>query len=357
VAPSSSPARAARRLLAIALAGALLAGCATVEAQVVMPREDMDMMSREVAFETEVTLDMLREQDGRVAAIAYRLNTANADLCPRTGPLTGMVLHDGLQYGVGIRPYAMGYFGLGGYPGILGVVPGGPADRAGLKAGDSLVAINGQALPERVPPANDSRAPAYGDLQKAQQALTEALAKGPAELTIRRGGRDMPVRLTPTTGCAYEFQLIPSKELTASANGSIVFITTAMVRYAASDDDLAVVMGHEMAHNVMRHQSRIASGGLAGKLLGNLGTTPEALQTIEREADYVGLYLMARAGYDVRGAQRFWRRFGADYADARNAGWAHPGSLQRSTVLGAAAAEIEGKRARGEPLVPKTAPE
>jgi len=331
-----------------------LAGCSTVEPVVALPSADRDALRAEETFQQEASLDRLRQQDGRVAAVSFRLNVANLDLCADRALLTGMVLHHALQYGPDIRPVAIRHFGLTGRPAVLTVAPDSPAARAGIQVGDSLVAIDGSAFAD----AGDRLArdpPTYDETSKARALLDGALADGAGVLTVERDGRPLTLALTPVAGCAYEAQLTPSEDVSAWADGRRVVITTAFVRYAATDDQLAVILGHELGHNVMKHRARIAGGGPAGALLGNAGTQRGGLLTVEREADYVGLYLMARAGYDYGAARDFWRQYGADFGRSRYAQWSHPGSLERATNLGATAEEIRGKQAAGEPLVPTPA--
>jgi predicted Zn-dependent protease len=133
-----------------------------------------------------------------------------------------------------------------------------------------------------------------------------------------------------------------------------VFVTTGLIRYAVTDDALAIVLGHEYAHDVLHHRQRLDRHGFARAFLGQLGSTPASLMTAEKEADYVGLYLAARAGYDISAAPEFWRRLAADYGDAWYVRWSHPGSLERAAALEAARAEIQQKIKAREPLVPNS---
>lgn len=263
---------------------AVLAGCSTVEPVVALPSADAAALREEAAFQQEASLDRLRQQDGRVAAVSFRLNVANLDLCADKALLAGMMLHHALQYGRDIRPVAMRHFGLTGRPSVLTVATGGPADRAGVRVGDSLVAIDGVDFADDGGRLNKD-APTYDETLRARAQLDKALADGVGALTVERAGQRLTVTLVPVAGCAYEAQLLPSEDLNASADGRRVFITTAFVRYAVTDDQLAVVLGHELGHNVMKHRARISGGGPAGAILGNAGTTRGGLLTVEREAD------------------------------------------------------------------------
>jgi hypothetical protein len=283
-------------------------------------------------------LAALQAEEARVAAVAWRLAIANTELCPAKAPRSGLVLHDALEYGPRDRPGVMRHFGLTGAPGILAVAPDSPAQAAGIRPGDILLGVNDTGF-NIVPPAADAPASEAG-VTGARDLLEAALAKGPAALHLQRAGTPIEVRLTSTPGCAYRFQLYPSAAREASSDGRTIWISTALTRYAQRDEDLAVILGHEMAHDVLDHVRH------------PVGSTRDR----ERAADYVGLYLAARAGYDISGAPGFWRRFGADDWRARWGFLTHPSPTARARALAGAAAEIEAKRAAGQPLLPGSPP-
>jgi Zn-dependent protease with chaperone function len=218
------------------------------------------------------------------------------------------------------------------------VAPGSPGEVAGIRPGDTLLGVNDTGF-NTVPPAADAPASQAG-VAGARELLDRALSAGPAVLLLSRGGKEFQVRLTAVAGCAYRFQLHPSSTREASSDGRTISVSTALTRYAVRDEDLAVILGHEMAHNVLGHVQH-PTGSARGR---------------ERQADYVGLYLAARAGYDISGASGFWKAFGADDWRARWGFLTHPSPSARSRALAAATAEIQAKQAAGQPLLPASSP-
>jgi predicted Zn-dependent protease len=113
--------------------------------------------------------------------------------------------------------------------------------------------------------------------------------------------------------------------------GKIVFYTGILEQLKLTDDEVAQIMGHEIAHALREHArermgksaaTNIGAGLLSQVLgLGDLGRTVTnygaELLTLkfsrdnETEADLVGLELAARAGYDPRAGITLWRKMQA----------------------------------------------
>ena len=295
----------------------------------------------------------LRAADQRVADVAYRIVTASVALCADQTPQAGLVLQDRLEFSPRLRPAASAAFHLDEQPTVEVVAAQSPAARAGVRPDDVLLAIDDQPLtPPLPPPASgaDVRPASYAQIDAAQARITAALSGGAAALTLRRGEDTLRLVVVGQPGCAYDAQVLPGPGLTASADGRHVFISAALVSYARSDDMLALVLGHEFAHDVLRHRRRLDQVGY--RALGDLGSTSASLRLAEKEADYVGLYLTARAGYDISQAPEFWRRFPAADGDLS---WSHPGAAGRAASLAATRDEILGKLKAGQPLVPNPA--
>jgi predicted Zn-dependent protease len=131
----------------------------------------------------------------------------------------------------------------------------------------------------------------------------------------------------------WEVNVINSKELNAFCmpGGKIVFYTGILEQLKLSDDEVAMIMGHEMAHALREHArermgktaaTRIGANLLSGLLgLGNVGDTVlnmgGQLLTLkfsredESEADLVGMELAARSGYDPRSGVSLWQKMAA----------------------------------------------
>jgi predicted Zn-dependent protease len=156
-----------------------------------------------------------------------------------------------------------------------------------------------------------------------------------------------------------------TEAINAYANGRELMVTAGLLRFLGNDADVAVIVGHEIAHNVMGHDTASVPGiaalydffGFGAKPSGGGDRAAQPLsQTLEAEADYVGMYLMARAGFSVEGAANVYRRFAASapVTILARAGATHPSSPARVVMLGATAREIEAKRAAGLPLLPES---
>lgn len=138
-------------------------------------------------------------------------------------------------------------------------------------------------------------------------------------------------------GYQWEFNLVNSNEVNAFCMpGGKVVVYSGIMPIAGGENGLAVIMGHEIAHAIARHgnermsQQLIAEAGGAtfAALLSQkpqqaqdifntaygVGSTLTVLKysrTHESEADEMGLYFMAMAGYNPEEAISFWQRMAA----------------------------------------------
>ena len=176
--------------------------------------------------------------------------------------------------------------------------------------------------------------------QSYQEVLAQSrvVTDGP-EVKLVRGIMSRLISGTGETGKSLEWDVSVVDDPQANAfclPGGKMVVYTGIIRVARTEAGLATVLGHEMAHATSRHgsqrllQSQITStlmtGAQASLALGDMdmqqkmavlaalgagakfGVLLPFSRQHESEADEVGLYYMARAGYDPREAIGFWER-------------------------------------------------
>lgn len=169
-------------------------------------------------------------------------------------------------------------------------------------------------------------------LDAYQQILAESEISKDPELNrrVEEVGRRIAAA-SPHPEWDWQFTVIENDEPNAFAlPGGKVGVNTGLFLVAKNDDQLAAVMGHEVAHAIARHgaermsQQVLMQAGLAGLGIATDATTAGLAaqaatlvvvlpysRTQESEADHIGLIYMAKAGYDPRQAVQLWRNFDA----------------------------------------------
>ncbi len=131
----------------------------------------------------------------------------------------------------------------------------------------------------------------------------------------------------------WEVNLIGSSQINAFCmpGGKIAFYSGILQKLQLTDDEVAMVMGHEVAHALREHArermgknaatniganvlSQVLGFGQLGQTVTNYGAqllTLEFSREDESEADLVGMELAARAGYDPRAGVTLWQKMGA----------------------------------------------
>jgi Zn-dependent protease with chaperone function len=170
----------------------------------------------------------------------------------------------------------------------------------------------------------------------------------------------------------WEVNLLGSKQINAFCmpGGKIAFYTAIIDQLKLTDDEIAMIMGHEMAHALREHaRSRIAKSegtgqllslgaqllglGQMGDLAANLGTqllTLRFSREDETDADLVGLELAARGGYNPQAAVSLWEKMDASGGGASGPSFlsTHPSGPERIQQLQANVPKVQGlyQRAR-----------
>jgi Zn-dependent protease with chaperone function len=261
-----------------------------------------------------------------------------------------------------------------------------PAQDAGLKAGDLILAVNNWPLPTwvegwdrnirttrsffqdfmlakqavRRSNANYPRARAGHevytillpgellaavmlDLKHIAMEARERYVRGPVTLLVQREDQKSTLVLYPQHLPAEYAILVQTqnRKINAYAAPGQVILTQRLVNFCLNDDELALVVGHELAHHALGHLVRGAAHRELGKFLGETVTafstfslgrildwkhfavdpdvrqvSQEAVASVfsqadEREADAYGVWYAFQAGYDLDKGAAVWERVAA----------------------------------------------
>lgn len=256
------------------LSGLAMACCSA--SSIAAPREDPA-----AAFHGELA---------RMGAVSWRLRQAAGTACPNSAGDAGMVVDDLAAYHGAARAAMAPRFDGETLLLVISVAPGGPGDKAGVAAGDRLTAIGG------VPIADLRRAvPSGGIFYQVATALLGGGANGRSVVvSLRRGAAERTLWIAPIRLCDVRFVLTSNPRFDGWSDAHGLAITTGLVEFTRSDDELALLAAHELAHVISRdprrvdHRTRLA---------------------LEDRADALGAQLTVCAGYSATAALNVWRRF------------------------------------------------
>jgi Zn-dependent protease with chaperone function len=300
-----------------------------------------------------------------------------------------------------------------------------PAKEAGLRRGDVIVAVNNWSLPTwvegwdkgiavtrsifqdfslsvgRTSAGRPSRTRTgssrqYGisyvlpgellaaimiDLKHISMETRERYLTGPVDLLVEREGQKFTFTLYPQRLPAEYAILVKTQDrkINAYAAPGQIILTQRLVSFCLNDDELALIVGHEMAHQVLGHLVRGAAHRELGQLLGEVITAastlslarildwkhfkvdpsvrqvaPTAVASVfsrdeEREADIYGAWYAFQAGYDIERGAAVWERVaGVDEKDPFLTTYflaSHPAPMERLARLNLVAQYFKAGRA------------
>ncbi len=297
-----------------------------------------------------------------------------------------------------------------------------PAQEAGLKQGDVILAVNNWPLPSWAPEwdknvratrdafhdflvvsrirqerqyrskrthhdvilfmlPGELLAAIMLDLKHIGMEAQGQYLTGPVELLIQREEKKFTLTLYPQHLPAEYGILINTQDrkINAYAAPGRIILTQRLANFCLNDHELAVVVGHELAHQALGHLVRGAAHRELGKALGEIVTAfstlslrnvldwrhfmvepdvrrvaADAVVSVfsrddEREADTYGLWYAFQAGYDINAALALWERLASvDEKDPFLSTYfldSHPAPLERQTRLKRVAKYFKAGRA------------
>ncbi len=348
----------------------LTSGCATPNYQ--HPKPPPALQASETEQQQADALQHRLAQQQRLNRVGWPLLTRNSEICgQQTKAVLGLQFANSHSFGQAVdhsqhgststtsslRDSALRTLQLGEAVQVLSVIPGSPAEQAGIEPGDTLISLD-------TTPFKTGKA----GLADTAEQLLQLKPNQPTTLTVYRQQQSLELSVTPVNSCDYPLLLTASDQINAFADHRNIIITEGMLDFANGDRDLALVIAHELAHNILGHIPATARNALIGTAVDllllsqgipstgafTLGGLASYAKPFETEADYVSLYLLARAGYPLEGSADFWRRLSRSRPNHINTetGQSHPGSADRYLIMQATIAEIARKRSQQMELIP-----
>jgi predicted Zn-dependent protease len=179
------------------------------------------------------------------------------------------------------------------------------------------------------------------DIETAAQEITPE-PKIPAEqfasvaASVVSGGKRLCTVIgKPITNCKFSFALSSDVAINSSFIGKKITITQGLADLSESDDDLAIILAHEYAHNIFNDK---------------VINTPYP-EKLERRADYIGLYIAALAGYDISNANKLWGKIAEKDANSSYIA-THTFNEERYDYIKQTIDEIAAKQKKGDSMIP-----
>ncbi|MDA8004075.1 MAG: M48 family metallopeptidase [Alphaproteobacteria bacterium] len=342
------------------------------------PTHSSDTIQQEERYQRQLAFKQNLSLDHRLQTLSWPILAANTEFC---GEKISHALPVGLTQRKNVAPEWKDAW-ADTFPDTPNpVIHGIWTEDTPLQINDEIISVSIDGEDNNEGEGDNDGAENEEDNTLNSQRITKLARDGkPLNFTVKRDNEELQITTTPVAVCDYPVILENNDALNAYATGHSIHFFSGFMKRAPNDLAIAVIVGHELAHNTRDHVSAqqintisgAILGGVIGVLIGDatdrsktsggvtgaqIGATISSLhhsQGFENEADYIGLYHTARAGYDITNAADLWRWFAANTPGAigLRAGSTHPSSVERYLNVDAAVAEIARKKSEGLPLVP-----
>ena len=337
----------------------LVVGCSTTIRTPVLTEQEIDAESSEQLRST-----ILRRQghEQKILDLIWPLRVANTQICPGHAGMTlgfGWKTPPKQQRGRSLEIQVVNeVYDFRGHAVISKIATGSPAEVAGIKVGDRITSIGEWSIQE-------DKSQKFNRLVASR--LGKLKSKGAVTLGIWRGDDErFTVDVEPVETCIVTINWTPDLSTQAYTNGREIYVTRGLMD-RLNDEQIRTVLAHELAHCVLGHINRAALNSVAGLALdvamlaqrvwlnGVFSGLSRDMWSIdlEREADYVSLYLLANAGFSTSDRASLWRSLADETSYAMSGFTTHPHSPERFVLLNKTHEEIEAKRTAGRPLLPE----
>jgi len=234
---------------------------------------------------------------------------------------------------------------------IVGKVKESPAERAGFLAGDIIDKCQDRKV---------------RDIKDIVGILKRYRPKDKIDFEVIRGEKRLTLTLIlGSKPVDVSFKLHDSQEVNAGATENLIVATYGLLRFLKSEDELAVVLGHELAHITRDHLLKVRGADLISMILGiAAGIGMESVspgagditarvissafgvrfsREFEKEADYFGLRYAYLAAFNIEEGSEIWERFAIEVPSSLTENFfsTHPTSAERLVRIEKAVSEIK----------------
>ena len=292
-------------------------GCAQ---QAAVPVSTLHPVSPEEHRLFGLALDRWEERTTRLQRVTQRLRVAAETVCGgRVGPVLGVALLDRST----VRPPLLPMLDerYGDLPGliVLSIFEGSRA--AGLlQPGDRVVSFAGSEV-------------------DALPHLAQASAT-PVTVGLIRDGEPLSVEVDAPLGCRFPARLVDAGQPNARALGTFIEATSGLLREVENDTLLAMVIGHEIAHNLQPQPNS------------NPHDREWRRRRRESQADHVGTFIAAMAGYPVAEEPGLFLALERSVHRFSQRKRTHPVGPKRVAAYHKTIEKIQARLEAGLPLVP-----
>ena len=209
------------------------------------------------------------------------------------------------------------------FPMVVSVANGSPANKVSIMEGDFIVSIDNKLV----------------NYKNYKTLLIQAAKQGSLKIVVKRLNKDLTYSLNSELICGYPVQPMISPIPNAYADGSKIYITIATLDFIKDDQEIAFLISHELAHNVVHYN---------GKGLPEIEAKPisiddaPSLRSIgdlfifqsgakETEADLLGIEYAIKAGLSQDKVANYFRRLSIYMPQLMDESFfrMHPGNAKR----------------------------
>ncbi|MGC8976304.1 MAG: M48 family metalloprotease [Candidatus Ratteibacteria bacterium] len=333
----------------------ILSGCAPTIKQ---PKISKEAIEEEREKQEEIVLFTYLEREQRLFKVGLPLLKGALNYYNKKHRISfGMIVHSVKNYKKDQLPLIRKKYIVDDIPTILYLHPDFGGFKGGLKVNDKIIEVDGKKIKD------------IETFSKVIDSIPEK--KEIVEFVIEREGEILKFNIPTTKICPFSLHLITDPKISDAINaytdGQRIFVTVGLLRFLQDDTELALVLSHEIAHAVLGHVEKTLGNRILGTILdiaiilttgintqgifGDIGALVYSKE-FEKEADYLGTYILAASGYDITNAANLWRKMAAEYPGSTKDIFlaTHPSSPERYILIEKTVKEIKEKQEKGLPL-------